>query len=463
MASGLRRQGVAAGDHVGICLERSADLVVSVLAVLLADGVYVPLDPAYPAARLAQTAEDAELGVIITELTEITGVRSALLSPDTLHTAGAGVSDAPAPERAPDSPAYIIYTSGSTGRPKGVVVPHRNVVALMSATRADFALTGDDVWSFFHSSAFDFSVWEIWGALLTGARVVVVPYWVSRSPEELHRLLAQEKVTVLSQTPSAFTQLAEADREQETRLLVRLVVFGGEPLDTGALRSWLDRYPESECRLVNMFGITETTVHVTAQTVRRAEVLSGSRSVGRALPGWHLYVLDRRGRILPPGAPGEIHVGGEGVALAYWKRPELSAERFVEDPYAGGRMYRSGDRGRLLPDGRLEHLGRLDSQVKVRGFRIELDEIRNVLVDDPAVISCAVVLGGEGDGDAARTRIDAYVVLTNGDTGGDTASIRHHAARLLPAFMVPNTVTVLDSLPLTVNGKLDARRLPPPP
>ncbi|MFE3166660.1 amino acid adenylation domain-containing protein [Streptomyces sp. NPDC059224] len=461
LAAGLRAHGVAPGDHVGICLERSADFIVCLLAVLLADAVYVPMDPAYPAARLAQTIEDAGLATIITELIEIAGVSSSLVRPDALHAAGAAAPDLPVPQRGPESPAYIIYTSGSTGRPKGVVIPHRNVIALMNATRSDFALTCDDVWTFFHSGAFDFSVWEIWGALLTGARVVVVPYWDSRSPEQFHRLLVQEQVTVLSQTPSAFAQLAAADQEQNTKLPVRLVVFGGEPLDTGSLRNWLDRYPESQCRLVNMFGITETTVHVTAQAIGRDEVLSATRSVGPPLPGWHVYVLDRRGRILPPGAPGEIHVGGEGVALTYWNRLELTAERFVTDPFADGRMYRSGDRGRLLPDGRLEHLGRLDNQVKLRGFRIELDEIRNVLLEDPCVTSCAVVLGGDLDSSVARTRIDAYVVLTT-EADVDTAPVRQRAARLLPAFMVPNTITALDSLPLTVNGKLDARRLPRP-
>ncbi|WP_234367347.1 non-ribosomal peptide synthetase [Streptomyces pluripotens] len=461
LAAGLRTQGVTPGDHVGICLERSADFIVCLLAVLLADAVYVPMDPAYPAARLAQTIEDAGLTTVITELTEIAGVSASLLTPDALDATGATTPGPPAPERGPESPAYIIYTSGSTGRPKGVVVPHHNVIALMDATRRDFGLTSDDVWTFFHSGAFDFSVWEIWGALLTGARVVVVPYWDSRSPEEFHRLLVREQVSILSQTPSAFAQLAAADREQSTKLPVRLVIFGGEPLDTASLSGWLDRYPESECRLVNMFGITETTVHVTAQTIRRDEVLSGTRSVGQPLPGWHVYVLDQHGRILPPGAPGEIYVGGVGVALTYWNRPELTAERFVTDPFAVGRMYRSGDRGRLLPNGRLEHLGRLDNQVKLRGFRIELDEIRNVLLEAPGVTSCAVVLGGDQDGGAARTRIDAYVVLAPA-ANGDVEPVRQRAAGLLPAFMVPTTVTALDSLPLTVNGKLDTRRLPPP-
>ncbi|WNV87782.1 amino acid adenylation domain-containing protein [Umezawaea sp. Da 62-37] len=450
-AVGLRANGVRPGDRVGICLDRTADLVAAMIAVLKADAVYVPMDPAHPADRLAYTVEDAGIRVVVTT---VDGVANAI-APEALAEHD-GTVDPPA--RGPDSAAYVIYTSGSTGRPKGVVVPHRNVIALLAATRSDFSLDVDDTWTLFHSSAFDFSVWEIWGSLLTGARLVVVPYWVSRSPEEFRALLAVENVTVLSQTPSAFAQLAEADRRRPEPLGLRLVVFGGEALDTGALRSWLDRYPESRCRLVNMYGITETTVHVTAHTVTRRDVLTGSRSVGRAIPGWYVHVLDERGRQVPCGAPGEIHVGGEGLALHYLDRDELTAERFVPDPFTGGRMYRSGDRGRLLPDGGVEHLGRLDSQVKVRGFRIELDEIRNVLLDDPAVLAAAVVVGGDAALDAASVRIDAYVVLD----GGDPARVRVRAARVLPDYMVPTTVTALSALPLTSNGKVDTARLPEP-
>ncbi|MGF1426689.1 non-ribosomal peptide synthetase [Kitasatospora sp. LaBMicrA B282] len=471
IAAGLRAHGLRPGDRVGICLERSPDLVVTMLAVLKADGTYVPMDPAYPTDRLAHTADDAGLRLVVTTRADFpTTAPARTVRPGDLASSGDPASNGdpasaggpgvhpPAALRGPGAAAYVIYTSGSTGRPKGVAVPHRNVVALLAATREDFRLGPEDTWTLFHSSAFDFSVWEIWGPLLTGGRLVVVPYWTSRSPEEFRELLATERVTVLNQTPAAFAQLLAAERRCADRLAVRLVVFGGEPLDPRGLADWLDRYPESRCRLVNMFGITETTVHVTAQTVRRREVMTGSRSVGRPLPGWYLYVLDERGRPVPCGAPGEIHVGGEGVALGYLNRPGLTAERFVPDPFTGGRMYRSGDRGRLRPDGRLEHLGRLDSQVKVRGFRIELDEIRHVLLDDPAVGSAAVVLGGAAGGDAAEVRLDAYVVLVD----GDPAAVRRRAAKVLPDHMLPTTVTALAALPLTANGKLDRTRLPAP-
>jgi acyl-coenzyme A synthetase/AMP-(fatty) acid ligase len=314
------------------------------------------------------------------------------------------------------------------------------------------------VWTFFHSAAFDFSVWEIWGCLLTGGHLVVVPYEVSRSPEQFHDLLAERGVTVLNQTPSSFTQLVAVDRVAERDLAVRLVIFGGEPLDGRAVLPWLDRRPESRCRLVNMYGITETTVHVTAADVTRSTALAGSRSVGRPLPGWAVRVLDEKLRPVPPGVPGEIYVGGAGVAIGYLNRPDLTAERFRTDPASGDRWYRSGDRGRLLPDGTLEHLGRLDDQVKLRGFRIELDEIRGVLAECPGVAAAAVVVRRSDPADPATARVDAYVVAE----AGATPAVGEHAARMLPRYMCPATVTFLAGLPMTPNGKVDRAALPEP-
>jgi len=455
-ASALRAAGVRAGARVGVCLDRSPDLVVVLLAVLRAGAAYVPMDPSYPAERLAFTAADAGLALVVGSADAVPGLDGVpVIPPEDLDLPATA---APGDGRAPDDPAYVIYTSGSTGTPKGVVVPHRNVTSLLAATRDDFGLGSDDVWTQFHSCAFDFSVWEIWGCLMTGGRLVLVPYWVSRSPEEFAALLAAERVTVLNQTPSAFAQLMDVDRQRPLPDSLRLVVFGGEPLDTGPLLPWLDRHPESRCRLVNMFGITETTVHVTAQTVTRAQALAGSRSVGRPLPGWQVYVLDPDGRPVPPGVAGEIHVGGAGVATHYLNRPELTRQRFLPDPFAAGSMYRSGDRGRLLPDGRLEHLGRLDDQVQLRGHRIELDEVRARLLAAPGVTAATVVLHQRGD--AATALLAGYVVFRDGL--GDPDEVRRHAAGFLPDYMVPATVTALPALPLTPNGKVDLARLVPP-
>ncbi|MFE2756047.1 non-ribosomal peptide synthetase [Actinosynnema sp. NPDC059335] len=449
VADGLRERGVGPGDRVVVCLERTSELVVVLLGVLKAGACYVPTDPAYPADRLAYTARDAAAALVVTRLAGFPA--DDVVAPDDL-AAPPGSTGAPAgrPPWDADSPAYVIYTSGSTGRPKGVVVPHRNVIALVDATRDEYGLDADQVWTLFHSSAFDFSVWEAWGCLLTGGRLVVVSYEDSRDPERFRDLLAGEAVTVLSQTPSAFAQLLDVDH---AALAVRLVVLGGEPLDARVLLRWHDRHPD--CRVVNMFGITETTVHVTAQTYDRGLALAASRSVGRPLPGWHVYVMDEGGRPTPPGVPGEIWVGGAGVALGYLNRPELTGQRFVPDPYAGGTAYRSGDLGRLLPDGTLHHLGRIDGQVKIRGFRVELDEIRAVLLESPDVRAAAVVVRDPG---TARARLDAYVV----PAGLDTRDLHTRARDILPDHMVPATVTALDALPLTANGKLDASRLPEP-
>jgi amino acid adenylation domain-containing protein len=455
LARGLRSLGVRVGDRVGICLDRSADLVASILAVLKCGASYLPMDPRYPGDRLAFMLQDSGAAVVIAEPGELSA--ATVIDPRELAKLGAGSAVGP-PESSvgPADPAYIIYTSGSTGRPKGVVVPHANVISLLDATREQYELGDDDVWTLFHSSAFDFSVWEIWGCLLTGGHLVVVPYWVSRSPDKFHELLHTEHVTVLSQTPSAFAQLIEVDRRQAAPLAVRLVVLGGEALAARMLLPWFDRHPESSCSVVNMFGITETTVHVTAETMTRRHALEASRAVGRPLPGWRLYVLDRHGRLAPPGVAGEIYVGGAGVASHYLNRQELTEERFLTDPFAGGRMYRSGDKGRMGPDGRLEHLGRLDHQVKVRGFRIELDEIRSVLLDDPAVASAAVIIRQDTPDDTATARIDAYLVLDS----GTVAEVRKRIARVLPDYMLPATVTAMPELPLTSNGKLDITRLP---
>ena len=463
LARGLRVLGVRDGEHVGTCLERSADLVTALLGVLKAGAVYVPMDPGYPADRLTYTVSDAGIRVVIGMPGEFPADGQVrVITPNELADLGAdGQPGPPVSAVMATDPAYVIYTSGSTGRPKGVVVPHANVVALIDATREEYQLGPADVWTQFHSTAFDFSIWEIWGCLLTGGHLIVVPFWVSRTPDQFRALLASEKVTVLSQTPSAFGQLMKADRGEPATLALRLIVFGGEPLDARMLLPWFNRYPESTCRVVNMYGITETTVHVTAETLTRRHGLERSRSVGRPLPGWHVFVTDAKQRIVPLGVGGEICVAGAGVSLGYLNRPELTSQRFVTDPCTTGqRMYRSGDKGRMRPDGRLEHLGRLDSQVKVRGFRIELDEIRTVLLESPGVTAAAAVFIDADADHPASARIDAYVVLADGI--GSVADVRRRAICILPDYMLPATITPLEALPLTTNGKLDVGKLPAP-
>ncbi len=365
--------------------------------------------------------------------------------------------------------AYVIYTSGSTGRPKGVVVTHGNVMRLMAATESWFSFSPVDVWTFFHSYAFDFSVWELWGALLYGGRLVVVPYWVSRSPEEFYGLLLREGVTVLNQTPSAFRQLMQAEERLATdagteagaALALRVVVFGGEALEPSSLRPWYERHGDARPRLVNMYGITETTVHVTYRPLTRADAESARGSViGWRIPDLRLYVLDDGMRPVPSGVAGELYVGGGGLARGYLNRPGLTAERFTPDPLSaetGARLYRTGDVVRLGAAGELEYLRRADEQVKVRGFRIEPGEVEAALLSHEGVREAAVVARDEGGG-----RLVAYVVCAPGTVVPTTPALREHLRHTLPEYLVPSAFVMLDSLPLTPNGKLDRRALPAP-
>jgi amino acid adenylation domain-containing protein len=360
-------------------------------------------------------------------------------------------------EVSPDSPAYVIYTSGSTGQPKGAILTHRNAVRLFTSTDRLFAFGPDDAWTFFHSVAFDFSVWEIWGALVHGGRLVVVPYAVSRSPEAFLEFLAAEGVTILNQTPSAFRLLDEADAAagRATRLTLREVIFGGEALDPALLRGWARARGLNSPRLVNMYGITETTVHVTFRPVTEADIRRGGRSpIGVPLPDLEVYILDTRLEPVPVGVPGELCVAGPGLATGYLGRPEMTAERFVASPFpvSRGRLYRSGDLARWLPSGELEYLGRRDDQVKVRGFRIELGEVEAALAAQPGVRAAAVTvetLDGE-------SHLAGHIAA---DADLDLVPVRRALRELLPAYMLPSRLLAYEQLPLTANGKADRRLL----
>ncbi|MBY8883356.1 amino acid adenylation domain-containing protein [Streptomyces sp. PTM05] len=463
LAHELLARGVGRDDLVALALPRSVPLVVAVLAVLKAGAGYLPLDPDQPAARTAAVLRSARPALLIGDTTEHDALVPRLDPGDPALDARPATAPATGPVSDGDT-AYVIHTSGSTGEPKGVVIPHRNVVRLLTATDHWFGFGPHDTWTLFHSYAFDFSVWELFGALLRGGRLVVVSYTVSREPAAFLRLLADERVTVLNQTPSAFEQLVLADRddpETSARLTLRHIVLGGEPLRPAVLTDWYRRHPEDAPRVVNMYGITETTVHVTHRPLGGTDALPDATGlIGVPIPDLRVRVLDAALCPVPPGATGEMYIAGPGLARGYLDRPGLTAERFLPDPYGppGARMYRSGDLARRDADGRLDHLGRADDQVKIRGFRIEPGEVEAALLRHPALDRAAVVAR---DDESTGRALVAYVV-PRADATADPRELRRHAAALLPAHMVPAAVVPVPALPLTVNGKLDRAALPDP-
>ncbi|MEU9609898.1 amino acid adenylation domain-containing protein, partial [Streptomyces sp. NPDC048057] len=454
----LAAHGAGPETFVAVALPRSAELVVALLAVLKSGAAYVPVDPDYPADRIAFMLSDTNPVLVLTDQPT---TQDRALSLTDLETAAATTAPISGVQLTPGNAAYVIYTSGSTGRPKGVVVPHGNVVRLFSSTEQWFGFDHTDVWTLFHSYAFDFSVWELWGALLAGGRLVVVPREVSRSPRDFVSLLAREQVTVLNQTPSAFYQLVRADAEVSDELSLRYVVFGGEALELRRLTDWYARHADDAPRLVNMYGITETTVHVTYRTLDRNVVEEATGSlIGEPIPDLRTYVLDNHLKLVPTNVAGELYVAGAGLARGYLGRPDLSSQRFVADPYgtAGSRMYRTGDVVRRNHDGELEYVGRSDSQVKIRGFRIELGEIENALEAHGDIAQAAVTVREDTPGDK---RLIGYVIPTE-RAQVDAAALRTYIGTRLPEYMVPSALVVLDALPLTVNGKLDTKALPAP-
>jgi amino acid adenylation domain-containing protein len=466
VAVDLQDAGVGPEVRVAVYVERSLELVVAILAVLKAGGGYVPLDPAYPRERLALLLEDSRASLVLTQerfLARLPSNGPSVISLDRDWLSVAGkTTHQPLQKGTVDNLAYVIYTSGSTGKPKGCLVTHRNVARLLRATASLFQFHERDVWTMFHSYAFDFSVWELWGALAHGGRLVIVPYLVSRSPHAFYQLLIEQGVTVLNQTPSAFYQLAQAEEDAggNEPLPLRVVIFGGEVLDVARLRRWLARHGDECPKLINMYGITETTVHVTYRPLTLEDQVPRLGSpIGRPLAGWQVFVLDPCLQPVPVGVPGELYVGGAGLTRGYAHAPDRTAERFLPNPFSaehGARLYRTGDRARWRPDGDIEFLGRVDEQVKIRGFRIEPGEIEAVLLDHAAVQATVVVVREDNLGDR---RLVGYVVPQPGLALAES-DLRALAQERLPDYMRPATYVFLAALPLTIHGKLDRKALP---
>ena len=460
LARHLRSLGVGPDVLVGLCAERSAEMVVGMLGILKAGGAYVPLDPSYPGERLALMLEDTGAPVLLTQerlLDRLPELPVRKLCLDAAREAIAAESDeAPRSEAGPDSLAYVIYTSGSTGTPKGVAVTHRAIARLVCTT--DYvSLQASDVIAQASTCSFDAATFEIWGALLHGARLVGLGKEVMLSSAELARRIAEDGITALFITTALFNQVAREAPSAFARL--DCLLFGGEAADPQRVRAVLQA--GSPRRLLHVYGPTETTTFATWHQV--ADVPEGATTVpiGRPIANTRAYVLDPRRQMVPPGVVGELYIGGPGVARGYLNRPELTEERFLPDPFSGepgARMYRTGDLCRWLPGGVLEFVGRTDHQVKIRGFRIELGEIESALGQHLSVRD-VVVLAREDS--PADKRLVAYLVPKEAPLPAD-GELRSYLQRSLPEHMIPTAFVGLPELPLSPNGKVDRKALPAP-
>jgi amino acid adenylation domain-containing protein len=424
LAHYLRNLGVGPEVVVGLCVERSPEMIVGLLGILKAGGAYLPLDPAYPPERMEFMLADAKAGLLLTQNGSVT-CAARVIALDAEHEAVALESNQnPEPNCTGANLAYVIYTSGSTGRPKGVCVSHASVVHLISECRGIFDFGSEDVWTVVHSYSFDFSVWEIFGSLLTGGQLVIVPTLVTQSPADFYRLLCDRRVTVLNQTPSAARQLHDVSGSLswDYELSLRLFICGGDALPSSLAGDLLDW----NVPLWNFYGPTESTVWATLTKVEREDLGEGSVSIGRAIHDLETYILDAESDPVAPGCAGELYLGGPQLARGYLNRAELTAEKFIPNRFSGNPgalIYKTGDWARYSPDGSIEHLGRLDHQVKVRGFRIELGEIETVINQHPLVREAVVTANEESPGDK---RLVAYVVTKGREAEGDAGTILDH-------------------------------------
>lgn len=466
LARVLENQGIKGGDFVGLFLDRSNNMVASILALFKLGAAYIPLDPNSPPERVRYIVEDAGIQHIISEEKTASALDTAsLLLEDLLQAAQAENSSNLNKVLSLDSNAYVIYTSGTTGNPKGCVVSQRNIARLLSSSEPVYQFNDKDIWTLFHSYAFDISVWEMWGAFLYGGKLIVIPYWLSRSSDAFYQLLAEEKVTVLNQTPSAFSQLITSAHTQPRDLALRYVIFGGEALDFISLKQWVKHHPLEQTALVNMYGITETTVHSTHHKVTNEELNQSRSNIGRALDDLHIWLLDKQQGLMSDGLIGEMYISGPGVTLGYLHRPELTAERFIANPFAHllpkavaeqhAVLYRSGDLAKRMSNGDYEYLGRCDQQVKIRGHRIELGEVEATLNQMDNVQESVVRASADNQ------QLYAWLLAKDGQAP-DINSLRRQLQAHLPDYMIPGAFMVLPQWPLTGNGKINISQLPQP-
>ncbi|MCW3466087.1 non-ribosomal peptide synthetase [Chitinophaga nivalis] len=456
IAACLVSKGVQADTIVALLADRSIDTVIGMVAILRAGGAYLPIDVDYPEERIQYLVQDSGTQLLLTSraFEEKVPAGPAVIYLEDAADASPDISFA----RYRNHPAdlcYIIYTSGTTGHPKGVMVTHRNVVRLFFNDGFQFDFGPGDVWTMFHSHCFDFSVWEMYGALLFGGRLVIIPKMMARDTAAYLDILREEKVTVLNQTPSAFYNLIREELVGPASLpALRYVIFGGEALSPAKLDTWYERYPRVQ--LVNMFGITETTVHVTYKEIGAEEIKNNNSNIGKPIPTLSVFLFDQHRQLVPRGVIGELYVGGEGVSRGYLGKPELTARVFVPHPYyPEQRLYKTGDLGRILASGDLEYIGRIDHQVQLRGFRIELGEIEGQLGKYPGVKE-TVVIAREQEED--KYLIAYYVSATE----IAAPALRSFLSGKLPDYMLPSYFVRMEQLPLTSNGKTDRAALPDP-
>ncbi|HLP47317.1 MAG TPA: amino acid adenylation domain-containing protein, partial [Candidatus Kapabacteria bacterium] len=459
LAALLIEKGVLTDSIVGIMMKRSLEMMAGIMSILKAGGAYLPIDPDYPQERIDYMLKDSGTLICLTddEKKKITNCQLSIVKSQlSISQLRGPLHHSSFINHHSNHLAYIIYTSGTTGKPKGVLIEHGNVVRLLFNDRCLFDFNANDTWTMFHSYCFDFSVWEMYGALLYGGKLIIIPKIVSQDPQAFLFLLKKHQVTILNQTPSAFYNLiTEEMKSPDQALDLRYVIFGGEALSPAKLKEWQKKYPGT--KLINMFGITETTVHVTYKEITAKEIESGISCIGKPIPTLSTYIFNRDLKLVPIGTPGELCVGGRGVGRGYLNRPELSHEKFVSNSYKKHeRLYKSGDQAKLFNDGEMEYLGRIDQQVQIRGFRVETGEIENRLLKHDDIRDAVVIAKKDKDSNIFLT---AYIVS---DIDLSISQLREFVANELPEYMIPAYFVRVQQIPLTLNGKLDKSKLPEP-